>query len=295
MPKRCTIDVDIQRVSAPGVWLPSGEDVYLSISVFGQYRETLQVRAEFPLLFHERFRFEKTFYSARVQSDVADLLEDEIITIELLQLADYCSVGVRLAEFCTTVRDFLYPYPSAYPSYFSEYREMLLPRTVVFPDIISPKLMFTTRAKIEDGPLDRALEDLTISRRSRSRSRSLTRRSSLTRPRSLSLSDISRRSRYDTKPLYSTADYLDTYDYDDPVTYVRPRSRSPYTYRSSYTSPVRRSPSPAPLVRSRSLTRSLSPWRYSSTLIRSYDDLELDRLLGYRRYYPKYYYTDRYL
>lgn len=46
-------------MSAPGVWLPSKEDVYLSISMFGQYRNTRCLTSVFPLIIHEKFRFEK--------------------------------------------------------------------------------------------------------------------------------------------------------------------------------------------------------------------------------------------
>ena len=47
------------QVSAPGVWLPSREDVYLSICLFGQYRTTRLVTSVFPLPLHEHFVFEK--------------------------------------------------------------------------------------------------------------------------------------------------------------------------------------------------------------------------------------------
>lgn len=53
------IIVIIFQVSAPGVWLPSKEPVYLSISLFNQYRNTACHDSVFPLLINEKFRFEK--------------------------------------------------------------------------------------------------------------------------------------------------------------------------------------------------------------------------------------------
>ena len=47
------------QVSAPGVWLPCKEDVYLSVSLFNQYRNTRLLTSTFPCLIGEKFRFEK--------------------------------------------------------------------------------------------------------------------------------------------------------------------------------------------------------------------------------------------
>lgn len=292
MPRKCTVELDVQRISAPGVWLPSGEDVYLSISLFGQEQETRPVRAEFPLIIQERFRFEKTFYGAVISEDVSSYLEGELIVIELLQRGDLYSCDVRLASFTTTARDFLYPYPSRYPSYVSEYREMLLPRTYAFPDVISPKMAFTTKAVITEDYLESALESLEISRRSRSRTRSPAR--SFTRARSLSLGSIPRV----TSPVYSsyTAAELEALTSTSYVSPLRRRSVSPYRYRTDY-SPVtvRRSRSPAPLSTRLALERSRSPFRtYPHSILRkSLDDLAVDDLLRYRRYNSPSYYSWR--
>ena len=49
----------IFQVSAPGVWLPSKEELYLSVSMLGQYRNTRLMSSIFPLLVDEKFKFEK--------------------------------------------------------------------------------------------------------------------------------------------------------------------------------------------------------------------------------------------
>ncbi|XP_048255674.1 spermatogenesis-associated protein 6-like isoform X2 [Haliotis rufescens] len=181
---RCVVDLNLKKVSAPGVWLPSKEDIYLSVSVFNQYRNTHLVTSVFPLLFTESFRFEKTYYTAVDPGHVAELLEDELIIFELLQLSEYTDGAVRLATFSTNARDFLYPYPSLAPSYSSADREILMSRTIAFPGI-SPKLEFSTRSVIRESlspevdALEDAVEDVRLSRlRKARRTPSITRRSS---------------------------------------------------------------------------------------------------------------------
>lgn len=179
---RCVVDLKIRAVSAPGVWLSSREDVYLSISLFGQYRNTNLVPSIFPLLFKEDFVFEKTYYTALDPSDISDYLEDELVIFELLQLSEYCSGAVRLASYSCNAKDFLFPYPSLAPCYASTSREILLNRTIDFPGI-SPKLEFMTVTNIKESmspeldALDDALQEARKSRR-RSRSRSRSRPSS---------------------------------------------------------------------------------------------------------------------
>ncbi|XP_045157517.2 spermatogenesis-associated protein 6-like isoform X14 [Mercenaria mercenaria] len=177
---RCVVDLELDRVSAPGVWLPSREDVYVSISVFGQYRNTRNLTSIFPLILHEPFRFEKTYYTAVDPQDVAEFLEDELVVIELLQYSDYSDGAIRLASYSTSARDFLFPYPSLCPSYTSACREILLSRTIAWPGI-SPKLEFTTKTVIKESQspeldaLEDALEEEKLARRARSRSRSRSR------------------------------------------------------------------------------------------------------------------------
>lgn len=179
---RCVVDLKIRAVSAPGVWLSSREDVYVSISLFGQYRNTNLVPSIFPLLIKEDFVFEKTYYTALDPSDISDYLEDELVVFELLQLSEYCSGAVRLASYSCNAKDFLFPYPSLAPSYVSTSREILLNRTIDFPGI-SPKLEFITVTNIKESvspeldALDDALMEARKSRR-RSRSRSRSRPSS---------------------------------------------------------------------------------------------------------------------
>ncbi|XP_052777259.1 uncharacterized protein LOC128214684 isoform X5 [Mya arenaria] len=221
---RCVVDLNIQRVSAPGVWLPSREDCYISISLFGQYRNTRNVLSVFPIILHEPFRFEKTYYTALDPQDVAEFLEDELVVVELLQYSDYSNGAIRLASFSTSAREFLFPYPSLCPSYTSDSREILLSRTIAWPGI-SPKLEFTTKTVIKESrspeldALEDALEEERLARRARSRSRGR----SLTRSRSLSRTRACRS--------YSS-DSEDEAEYDSEPSYMRPTVSSIFRSRS---------------------------------------------------------------
>ncbi|KAK7100576.1 hypothetical protein V1264_023501 [Littorina saxatilis] len=214
---RCVVDLSLHAVSAPGVWLPSKEDVYISVSMFGQYRNTRLLTSVFPLLIHEKFYFEKTYYTALDPAEVADYLEDELVIIELVQLSEYTDGAVRLGSYSVNVRDFLFPYPSLSPNYSSADREVLLDRTVAFPGI-SPRLEFASKTVIKESisPAVIALEDaleLEAERERRSLRSSLccspTRRSrsvSPSRYRSVSSS----RYRSMSPCRYATLDYYDT-------------------------------------------------------------------------------------
>ncbi|XP_060083262.1 spermatogenesis-associated protein 6-like isoform X2 [Ylistrum balloti] len=171
---RCRVDLKIRAVTAPGVWLSSREDVYLSICMFGEYRTTNLVPSIFPLFIKEELLFDKTYYTALDPSSVADYLEDELVIIELLQLRDDCDGATRLASYSSNARDFLFPYPTLAPAYASNTRELLLARTLDFPGI-APKLEFITVTNISESlsPELDALEDaLMDERKSRRRSRS---------------------------------------------------------------------------------------------------------------------------
>ncbi|XP_060605916.1 spermatogenesis-associated protein 6-like isoform X10 [Ruditapes philippinarum] len=232
---RCVVDLDLARVSAPGVWLPSREDLYISISVFGQYRNTRNVTSIFPMILHEPFRFEKTYYTAVDPQDVAEFLEDELVVIELLQYSDYSDGAVRLASYSTSAREFLFPYPSLCPSYTSACREILLSRTIAWPGI-SPKLEFTTKTVIKESQspeldaLEDALEEEKLARRARSRSRSMSR----TRGRSMSRSrSRTRTCRSLTEDMSYSSDSdsaLESYDSDP--SYMRPTISSIFRSRS---------------------------------------------------------------
>ena len=58
---RCQLEVDVHAVTCPGVWFPCKSPVYLSICFLGFHVRTKPFPANFPLLFNDKFVFEKTF------------------------------------------------------------------------------------------------------------------------------------------------------------------------------------------------------------------------------------------
>ena len=53
--------MDVHSVTCPGVWFPCKSPVYLSLCFLGFHVKTKPFPAAFPLLFGDKFVFEKTF------------------------------------------------------------------------------------------------------------------------------------------------------------------------------------------------------------------------------------------
>jgi len=270
---RCVVDLQLNLVSAPGVWLPCKEDVYLSVSLFNQYRNTRLLTSVFPVLIHEKFRFEKTFYTAVDPAHVADMLADELIIFELVQLSEYSDGACRLASYSTNVRDFLYPYPTLAPSYSSHDREVLMCRTVAFPGI-SPKLEFSTKTIIKESfsPELDALDDAIAE----SRSRSKTRRKPTRRARSVSPTRrLTIEDPVDTRPPFVVRKVIRE-PYTDPLPVYKSKIIDDLDLDVTATTPTYRS-----------LSRSKSPLSYRASFLERYGYDPLDPLRPY--YYPYYY------
>ena len=55
------LEVDVHSVSCPGVWLSKKSPVFLSLCFLGYHVQTKPFPASFPLLFGDKFIFERTF------------------------------------------------------------------------------------------------------------------------------------------------------------------------------------------------------------------------------------------
>uniref|UniRef100_A0A7N6AMS9 Spermatogenesis-associated protein 6 N-terminal domain-containing protein n=1 Tax=Anabas testudineus TaxID=64144 RepID=A0A7N6AMS9_ANATE len=138
-------------VSCPGVHLPAKDDIYLSICFMGQYRQSEDLPAVFPLLFHEKMTFEKIFRHAVDPGDITVMLEYETVRVELVQLTP--PVGHTLALFEEDARRFLFPEPKLVPSFSGVDREVLMTRAPHFPGI-APRLEFSTKTAITECSAD---------------------------------------------------------------------------------------------------------------------------------------------
>ncbi|XP_018582334.2 spermatogenesis-associated protein 6 [Scleropages formosus] len=147
---KCTVQLNIKAVTCPGVLLPSHHDIYLSVCVLGQFHKTNCLPPIFPLLFHEKMVFQKTFAEAVDPSDVAELLEFDTTCFELIQLIP--PEGEILATVEQNSRDFLYPDPTLSPRSSSHERKILMNRSSSFPGI-SPRVEFSTTSIIQDCSL----------------------------------------------------------------------------------------------------------------------------------------------
>ncbi|KTG46814.1 hypothetical protein cypCar_00032566 [Cyprinus carpio] len=144
---KCTIELYIQSITCPGVVLPSQEDIYVSVRIMGQYQKSKCVPPVFPLLLHEKIVFVKTFVGAVDPAAVAEHLENDTTSLELIQLIP--PEGEILATFEEDTREFLYPGSCLTPRSPGPEREILMKRSISFPGI-SPKVEFSTTSIIEE-------------------------------------------------------------------------------------------------------------------------------------------------
>ncbi|KAG8455190.1 hypothetical protein GDO86_001402, partial [Hymenochirus boettgeri] len=151
MPLKVVVELQIHAVTCPGVFLPEKDDIFLNISILGQQKETGCLPAIFPLLFHEKMRFEKVFHKAVDPAELAQSLENHTTRFELIQLTH--SVGDILAVFEENTRQFLFPEPKLTPAYPGVDREVLM-KTVNGFRGIAPKVEFSTRTTIKEKSND---------------------------------------------------------------------------------------------------------------------------------------------
>ncbi|XP_076219013.1 spermatogenesis associated 6-like protein [Aptenodytes patagonicus] len=128
MPLKVVVELQVQAVTCPGVFLPEKHDVFLSECILGQHKETESLRPVFPLLFHEKMCFEKVFESAIDPAAVTEMLE----------------IGDDLAFYEENTGDFLFPECKLTPAYPGVDRELLMETSPHFPMTKEPSEQATS-------------------------------------------------------------------------------------------------------------------------------------------------------
>ncbi|KFV08053.1 Spermatogenesis-associated protein 6, partial [Tauraco erythrolophus] len=146
----CLMNVLLLQITCPGVLLKDKEELYLSVSVLGQYKKTQCVPAAFPLFFQEKLVFKKAYTDIVDPGDLVELLEFDTAVLELIQLVP--PVGKILATYEENTRDFLFPDPKLTRGHHGLDREILMKRSSSFTGI-APKLRFSTSSLIAESLL----------------------------------------------------------------------------------------------------------------------------------------------
>ncbi|XP_045493272.1 spermatogenesis-associated protein 6 isoform X1 [Colias croceus] len=150
MPKviELTIEIDVQKVSCPGVWLCQDGRVSLTVFALGTSYQTCLLPPLFPLMFRDVFYFRKRFQESCALNNICCLLKDETIYCELVQWCEDCARNecVILAQYLGALNDVLFP-----PNMCStDGVDLLMRRSKDFPGILSPKIEIATKVRIDE-------------------------------------------------------------------------------------------------------------------------------------------------
>ncbi|CAH8871905.1 unnamed protein product [Trichobilharzia szidati] len=143
-------DVTIHCVYSPGTWLINRDHLCLTVEAFGVVKRTRLHDAIFPLLIHEKFSFDKVFYTALSACNVVDRLEDFTVTIEIRQIVDAYLGGTLLAYYSTNAKEFFSPCPKMCLRTLAK-RDLMMLKTVDFPGV-SPRLEYSVSSAIKCHP-----------------------------------------------------------------------------------------------------------------------------------------------
>ncbi|PZC79254.1 hypothetical protein B5X24_HaOG216520 [Helicoverpa armigera] len=150
MPKiiELTVEIDVQRVSCPGVWLCQDGRVSLTVFALGTSYQTCLLPPSFPLMFKDVFYFRKRFQESCALNNICCLLKEETIYCELVQWCSECgsNESTILAQYLGSLNDVLFP-----PNMCSnEGVDLLMRRSKEFPGILSPKIEIATKVRIDE-------------------------------------------------------------------------------------------------------------------------------------------------
>ncbi|XP_044269625.1 uncharacterized protein LOC123014521 isoform X2 [Tribolium madens] len=126
------VELDVQAVTCPGVWLCSNGKVSLQIYMLDSCVQTASYKPIFPIQCSETFVFYKTFLSKHQLHELQRELHDQWLYIEL-----------------TTLDELLYP-STINGSIAGVDLDLLMEPTKTFPGTIAPKVEVSTKTTIEE-------------------------------------------------------------------------------------------------------------------------------------------------
>ncbi|XP_015430253.1 PREDICTED: uncharacterized protein LOC107186826 [Dufourea novaeangliae] len=147
---RVKVRLELHAVTCPGVWLCPNGKVALRITSLGSTLESHRVSPILPLLFHNEFKFKKTFTRLAALTELQRKLEQEFLYAELIQWLGPCNRTIVLATFETNLADVLFPVLPYKHSLAGITVDLLMDPTKRFPGIIAPKIEISTRTVIEE-------------------------------------------------------------------------------------------------------------------------------------------------
>ncbi|XP_023708456.1 spermatogenesis-associated protein 6 isoform X2 [Cryptotermes secundus] len=143
-----SVELDVHAVTCPGVWLCPNGKIILKLFMFGSSARAPHLPPIFPLLYHQKFVFQKTFTNVRYLTDLQHLLGKEFVHAELIQSSG--GSGAVLASFETTVLELLYPSPCVKGLIAGVDIDLLMEPRKCFPGILGPKIKVSTKTTIEE-------------------------------------------------------------------------------------------------------------------------------------------------
>ncbi|XP_018316039.1 spermatogenesis associated 6-like protein [Mycetomoellerius zeteki] len=147
---RIKVQLNVHAVTCPGVWLCPNGKVVLRINALDSCAESHAISPILPLLFHEKFTFDKIFVGIISLTELQNTLEQEFLYAELIQWAIPASRGITLATFETNLAELLYPAPCFKGLLAGVDVDLLMEPTKCFPGIIAPKIEVSTKTVIEE-------------------------------------------------------------------------------------------------------------------------------------------------
>ncbi|XP_018049338.1 PREDICTED: uncharacterized protein LOC108687847 isoform X3 [Atta colombica] len=147
---RIKVQLHVHAVTCPGVWLCPNGKVALRINALDSCAESHAISPILPLLFHEKFTFDKIFVGIISLTELQNTLEQEFLYAELIQWAIPASQDITLATFETNLADLLYPTPCFKGLLAGVDVDLLMEPTKCFPGIIAPKIEVSTKTVIEE-------------------------------------------------------------------------------------------------------------------------------------------------